>query len=155
MYRGTLAELAKSVAHGSCTGIEVLKNQISGASTLGKPSIEYGFWRDTHTKIVIWTSLNEFEISTFYAFQCHSIGVLWFLGVLWDCGKVNCDHSDIPGDCIHKIKCSHETNSTILVVSHENETRFDFLGLLLTLWTCIRVSRYRLGRADYVPVKKE
>ncbi len=134
VYRGTLAEMAKSVAHGSDTGIEVLKNQISGASTLGKPSIEYRFWRYIQPKIVICTSLNEIEISTFYAFQCHSIGVLWFLGVLWDCGKVNCDHSDIPGDCIHKIKCSHETNSTILVVSHENGTRFDFLRALLTVW---------------------
>ena len=134
MYLATHTELAKSVAHGSGTGIEVLKNQISGASTLGKPSIEYRFRCEIQPKVVICTSLNEIEISTFYAFQCHSIGVLWFLGVLWDCGKVNCDHSDIPGDCIHKIKCSHETNSTILVVSHENGTRFDFLRALLTVW---------------------
>ena len=132
MYRGTDTELAKSVAHGSDTGYEVLKNQISGACTLGKPSTEYRFRCDIQPKIVICTSFNEIEISTFYAFQCHSIGVLWFLGVLWDYGKANCGHSDIPGDCIHKIKCSHETNSTILVVSHENGTRFDFLRALLT-----------------------
>ena len=137
MYRGTLAELAKSVAHGSDTGIEVLKNQISGASTLGKPSIEYRFWRDIQPKIVICTSLNELEISTLYAFQCHSIGVLWFLGVLWDCGKANCGHSDIAGDCIHKIECSHETKPTILVLSlnsHKDEIRFDFLRVSRTVW---------------------
>ena len=134
MYLATLAELAKSVAHGSGTGIEVLKNQISGASTLGKPSIEYGFRSNIQPKIVFCTSLNEIEISTFYAFQCHSIGVLWFLGVLWDCWKTNCGQSAIPGDCIHKMKCSHETNSTILVCSLENGTRFDFLRALLTVW---------------------
>ena len=134
MYLATDTELVKSVAHGSGTGIEVLKNQISGASTLGKPSIEYRFWRDIQPKIMICTSLNEIEISTFYAFQCHSIGVLWFLGLLWDYGKANCGHSDIRGDCIRKIKCSHETKPTILVVNHKDDTRFDFLRVLLTVW---------------------
>ena len=134
MYRGTETELVKSVAHGSGTGIEVLKNQISDAYTLGKPCIEYRFRCEIRPKIVICTSLNEIEISTFYAFQCHSIGVLWFLGVLWDCGKANCGHSHIPGDCIHKIECSHETKPTILVLSHKDETRFDFLRVLLTVW---------------------
>ena len=146
MYLATLAELAKSVAHGSGTGIEVLKNQISGACTLGKPSIEYRFRCEIQPKIVFCTSLNKIEISTFYAFQCHSIGVLWFLGVLWDCGKANCGHSDIPGDCIHKIECSHETNSTIWVCSLENGTRFDFLRALLTV--LIKVRSCRLMRVS-------
>ena len=134
MYRGTLAELVKSVEHGSGTVFELLKNQISGAASPGKPSIEYRFRCDIQPKIVICTSLNEIEISTFYAFQCHSIGVLWFLGVLWDCGKANCGHSDIAGDCIHKIECSHETKPTILVLSHKDEIRFDFLRVSRTVW---------------------
>ena len=68
MYLATDTVFVKSVAHGSGTGIEVLKNQISDAYTLGKPSIEYRFWRDIQPKIVFCTSLNEVEISTFYAF---------------------------------------------------------------------------------------
>ena len=45
----------------------------------------------------------------------HSIGVLWFLGVLWTSGKVSCDHCDMSGECSQKIKCSHEKKLVILV----------------------------------------
>ena len=128
-YLATDTELVKSVEHGPGTVFELLKNQISGAYILGKPSIEYRFRCDIQPKIMICTSLNEIEISTFYAFQCHSIGVLWFLGVLWDCGKAICSHSDILGDCIHKIKCSHEkTRLSWLLVTR--------MRLGLTSWEC-------------------
>ena len=70
---------------------------------------------ETTAKIVIFTSSNEIEISAFWARYRHSIGVLWFLGVLWTSGKVNCGHSDMSGECSQKIECSYEKKLVILV----------------------------------------
>ena len=133
LYRGTLAELGKSVWHGSYTAYELHRNEFLRFCSPGNPSIECRFRPETTAKIVIFTSSNEIEISTFWTWYRHSIGVLWFLGVLWTSGKVNCGHSDMSGECSHKIKCSHEKKLVILVWNHIVETQSDFLVMFLTV----------------------
>ena len=98
-----------------------------------------------HTaKIVIFTSSNEIEISAFSAWYRHSIGVLWFLGVLWTSGKVNCGHSDMSGECSHKIKCSHEKEVWLswfeIILWRLNLTSGDVSDCAVTVRTWVSVN---------------